>query len=62
MKTSSKINVGVAAVAALALALPAGAFAHGSVWETTAKITNSVVGTGTLTISNAHAGRLPRRR
>lgn len=41
MKTSSKINVGVAAVAALALALPAGAFAHGSVWETTAKITNS---------------------
>ena len=41
MKTSSKINVGVAAVAALALALPAGAFAHPSVWETTAKITNS---------------------
>ena len=41
MKTSSKINVGVAAVAALALALPAGAFAHGSVWETDAKITNS---------------------
>ena len=41
MKASSKINVGVAAVAALALALPAGAFAHGSVWETDAKITNS---------------------
>ena len=41
MKTSSKINVGVAAVAALALALPAGAFAHPSAWETTAKITNS---------------------
>ena len=41
MKTSTKINVGVAAVAALALALPAGAFAHGSVWETDARITNS---------------------
>ena len=41
MKTSSKINVGAAVVAALALALPAGAFAHPSVWETTAKITNS---------------------
>jgi hypothetical protein len=54
MKTSSKINVGVAAVAALALALPAGAFAHGSVWTTfvktaTAADSGGIVGTTSKT-------------
>ena len=46
MKTSSKINVGVAAVAALALALPAGAFAHGSVWTTFVKTATAADGGG----------------